>query len=401
MTPRDEPMNNTPKDDLWGICMAGSISQLPNGKFYVSWYDKKLRKNWKIYKYKGLPLYNREMAEKLLHAMQNDVENGCFRLERYTIGETDVVPYLHTWLDAIETTISPATYKDYHNSIENHLAPFYKTHPISLHEIQYDNLVQLLTSISREGKGKLNTMMCLHRCLRYAKKSGRIQAMPEFPERSVYQIVEPVIQWLPSERQEAVIRAIPVEHQPIFWWLKYHLRRPSEACALRKDDYEAGKVFLVRRGFSAKVSVDRTKTGEIHTVPCVSDFLPYIAVEENKQREAGIVSPFFFVNPSGRKFGKHYTLVMLEKTWDKAAGSVGETINLYAGLKHSTASQMVNEWGYSESEVQMAGDWARKESVKKYAKTEVSARRNLLEGKKVVLGSFRQPLKSEDTEIKG
>jgi hypothetical protein len=84
---------------------------------------------------------------------------------------------------------------------------------------------------------------------------------------------------------------------------------------------------------------------------------------------------------------------MLEKTWDKAAARVGETINLYAGLKHSTASQMVNEWGYSESQVQMAGDWARKESVRKYAKTEVSARRNLLEGRKVVLGSFRQSTK--------
>lgn len=36
-------------------------------------------------------------------------------------------------------------------------------------------------------------------------------------------------------------------------------------------------------------------------------------------------------------------------------------------------------------EVQMAGDWASKESVKKYAKVKVSARKALLEGKVIKL----------------
>jgi hypothetical protein len=213
--------------------------------------------------------------------------------------------------------------------------------------------------------------------------------MPEFPERNMYQIVEPVIQWLPSERQEAVLRAIPLDHQPIFWWLKYHLRRPGEACALFKEDFD-GSIFTVRRGFSAKIAVNRTKTGETHTVPAVSSFLPFVDIEREKQKRYQILSPHFFVHPQGRKTGKHYTLVALEKIWDRAAASVGETISLYAGLKHSTASQMKNEWGYTDEQIREGGDWARLDSVRKYAKTEVSARRNLLEGPKVVLGSFRK-----------
>jgi hypothetical protein len=152
---------------------------------------------------------------------------------------------------------------------------------------------------------------------------------------------------------------------------------------LLKEDFD-GVSFTVRRGFSDKQAVDRTKTSEIHVVPAVSAFLPYVQIEEDKQHSRGIINPYFFVSSSGRKLGRHYTLVMLEKTWDKAAARVGETINLYAGLKHSTASQMVNEWGYSESQIQMAGDWARKESVKKYAKTETAARKNLLEGPNVL-----------------
>ena len=62
--------------------------------------------------------------------------------------------------------------------------------------------------------------------------------MPLFPEEKKYNIVDPIIKWLPEERQIKVIRAIPEIHQPIFWWLKYHLRRPSEAMALHRCDYD-------------------------------------------------------------------------------------------------------------------------------------------------------------------
>lgn len=39
----------------------------------------------------------------------------------------------------------------------------------------------------------------------------------------------------------------------------------------------------------------------------------------------------------------------------------------------------MNEYGYSIDEVQIATDHARRESVKRYAKVEVSARKALLE----------------------
>jgi integrase len=213
--------------------------------------------------------------------------------------------------------------------------------------------------------------------------------MPVFPKKEKYNIVEPVIRWLPSARQEAVINAIPVEHQPIFWWLKYHLRRPSEACALLKEDYQDG-VFTVQRGFSARQHHNRTKDKDVHEVPCVAVFEQWIEVEKTK----GIISPYFFVNPIGKKEGKHYTVDFLADTWNAACLKVGETIQMYSGTKHSTASQMVNEQGYTLDEVQMAGDWASKESVKKYAKVEVSARKALLEGKVIKLVGPKSALKS-------
>ncbi len=51
------------------------------------------------------------------------MENGVFLLEKFTKMECDVIPYLRDWLEAVKDTLSPATYKDYKNSIEKHLVP--------------------------------------------------------------------------------------------------------------------------------------------------------------------------------------------------------------------------------------------------------------------------------------
>lgn len=365
------------------ICMKGKISYAEHVKrFYVSWYYAPHRKTYKIYHYKGEMLFDKRMAEKLLACMQSDVEKGVFRIEQYTKTPSSVITYLKEWVEIVKPTLAPATYKDYLNSIENHLIPFFKNNPIQLHEIQHDILLKLLNSIEREGKGKLNVMYCLHACLEFAWRSGRIPTVPPFPKKKAYNIIEAPIEWLTEERQRAVIQAIPVEHQPIFWWMKFHLRRPCEAMSLQKTDFD-GAIFTIHRSFSAKQLTKRTKTGEIHYIPMVDEFIPYMEIEKEKQKSCSIVSPFLFVNPTGKKMGLHYTHKVFSDLWHRACEKVGESIALYKGEKHSSCSQLVNEYGYSTQQVQMATDHARLESVKKYAKVEVSARKALLE-KKVI-----------------
>jgi hypothetical protein len=370
--------------------MKGSVAyETKVKKWYVAWYHAPERKTYKIYYYKGLPLLDKGLADKLLASMQGDYENGTFRVEKYTRMAYDVIPYLQDWLKAVRHTLSPATLKDYANSLKNHIIPFFETKAISLHEIQFDTLMELLGHIKRDGKGKMNVMYCLHACLDYAWRSGRIPAVPPFPKRQAYQIVETVIEWLPEDRQKKIIEAIPLEHQPIFWWLKYHLRRPAEAMALRKEDLNDG-VYTVRRSVSAKIHVDRTKTGEIHFIPMVSVFLPYAEIERSKQITNGIISPLMFTHPNSRVKGKAYTHGTLHSLWENACRLCGESISLYAGLKHSSCSQLINQYGYSVSEVQMATDHARIESVKKYAKIEVSARKSILEKSVIHFRTFSE-----------
>jgi len=69
----------------------------------------------------------------------------------------------------------------------------------------------------------------------------------------------------------------------------------------------------------------------------------------------------------------------LNRLWHKACAKTGENIDLYSGLKHSSCSQYVNEQGMAISDLQTITDHARLDSVRRYAKTEVARKRELME----------------------
>ena len=155
------------------------------------------------------------------------------------------------------------------------------------------------------------------------------------------------------------------------------MRRPSEAAALHRCDYDKEQdAFIIRRTFSNKQLVQHTKTHKIHIIPCHSEFKKIM-----KQMPIRIDSQYFFVNPRGKLTGKHYTLEAMEGIWNKACEKVGEDINMYSGLKHSSCSQYINEKHYSLDQVQMLTDHASRESVKKYASVQLDEKRRLMEGK--------------------
>lgn len=339
------------------------------GHYGVSWYIGK--KKHRLTRYKGLICDSQRMANSLLSLMRSDDENGNFRIEKYLYQETDVIPFLNAWLKN-QTHLSPATLKDYQNSIKNHLIPWFKINPMMLNEIQYDVLGKLLNEIKRTGKGKLNVMYCLHAALLDAKRSGKIMVLPEFPEKKKYQIEPTIIKAISEERQIAVINKIPTEHQPIFWWLKYHFRRPSEAMALHKEDYDKEKdCFIIRRSFSNKKLVQHTKTHKIHIVPCHPEFKPWI------EKLHIAFGDYYFTHETSRLEGKRYQHDFLVDLWNKAAELCGEKIQMYSGLKHSSCTAFINEQGGSVDELQMLTDHARRDSVLKYTEVKLEAKRRI------------------------
>jgi integrase len=360
--------------------MSGSIYYREDRSIYVvGWYDKATKKKHSIYRYNSELMYHPKIAEKCLATIQSDYEKyqrgeASFRIEKYTgKGWTDVIEYFQEWLETKKKK-KPATYKGYNSYFNNWIKPFFEKHPVMLHEVQLDTLDKLLDSIKLKPKGKYNVMNCFHCFMDYARRSKRIPEMPSFPKKSDYELVTPVINWLPEERQLNILNAIPEVHRPIFLWLKYHLRRPGEACALKKPDYDPfNKVFIVRRSISARTVVDSTKTNNEHMIPCHSEFE---SIAKALVKQSG---EFFFQNPRARKEGKRYTIESLNRIWKAACKAVGENIKLYAGLKHSSCCQYLNERGLSLSELQILTDHANIESVKRYGKVEMDRKRQLLE----------------------
>lgn len=356
--------------------MNGSVWR-QRDRWVVGFYWK--GKQYKIIKYKGEPMYHKRVAQKCLSVIQGDYESymagvGAFRIAKYTgKGFTDVLEFFEDWLKTKEKK-KPATIKGYQSYYRCWIRPFFKKHPVMLHEIDLATLDKLLDSLKLTGKGKANVMNCFHAFMVYAWRSRRVPEVPPFPERSDYGIVEPTIKWLPESRQMAIINAIPEVHRPIFLWLKYHYRRPAEACALMWEDWdEINQVFIVRRSISSRKIVGSTKTGTEHIIPCDRRFLDIMRSLQNQ------LGKFVFKNKMARKSGKRYTGESLNNIWKRACKSVGESIDLYSGLKHSSCSQLVNEKGFALSDVQALTDHARLDSVARYAKVGLSRKRGLME----------------------
>jgi integrase len=386
-----------------GVCMKGKVYlrddvRLPY--WFVRWHMA--GKSYKIPRYIGErePMYQthsvRERdagyrkAQKLLALIQGDWERHergevAFRIEKYT-GElyTDVIPYLQDWLDAREPTLTPGGYAKYKRDVNNYLIPFFTKYPVMLHEIRYDTLIKLVNFIDGSGKQKKNVVDTLRCCLRFAHKSERISGLPPFPEKKLYNIHNKPPVWLPRERFDKVMKHIPDEHKPFYMWLYLHLRRPGEAMALLREDYDAERdVFVIRRGVSYNQVVERTKTGDIHEIPCVSEFKDYM-------KQLPDISKYFFTCKESKVEGKRYTGKLYRKYWNEACEKAGEKIDVYRGTKTSRASQMVNEEDMSLHDVQIAGDWASFESVKCYARANIAKKRAVLERKVIKIDEKRK-----------
>ena len=334
-------------------------------------------------------------AIKLLSAIQSRLEehfNGIcqFRIEEFTgKNHTDILEYYEKWMhNYIEKKRKPATVSGYWSYYKNWIKPYFKKHPVMLHEIRATTLNNLLNYIKEglknknpsgnTGKTAQNIIYALHTMMDYALRDERILRIPPFPKEEDYNIIQTIPEWLNIKDFWEVINMIPQEHKPVFLWMYFHLMREAEACALQWDDWDdINKVFWVRRSISARKLVESTKTSQIYATPCHRDFYPYMLLL--KRSNGGLKSKFIFTNSRARKPGKRYTNESINNIWKKACKEAGKSIRPYAGIRHSRASQMHNELGMSLPEIKEAGTWKRLDSVQKYAVTEFRRKRELLE----------------------
>lgn len=339
-------------------------------------------------------------AERLLREMQIRQEQAdrgeCkFRIEEFTKANfIAVADAYQSWIDeALVGSRKPATIKGYRSYLRTWIEPWFKKHPIPLHEVDLGTLMSFLKHIRttlREnnkdgnvGKTALNIMSSVHSAMDHAKRMGRLKEIPPFPKLEDYDLRRKKIEWLDKKDAAKVFEKIPAENRPIFEWLKLHFRRPGEACALYKTDYDVVRQsFTIQRALSARKVVESVKTNwkdpTIHITSCHADF---IAIAERLLNQ-NTDSPYMFVNPRARKDGGRYTLESLRNVWYKACDDASvPRIWTYNGVKHTACTHFMEDGG-TEVELQKLTGHKNLKSLEKYREITVERIRRVQEDAK-------------------
>jgi len=176
-----------------------------------------------------------------------------------------------------------------------------------------------------------NILGILHSVLSFNRVGDRIK----WPTIEVQR--EPV-KWLTVEQQGAVIQYLEEVDKPIFRFLQITGCRPSEACALQREDVEWEKgIITVQRSMGLRRRViPFTKTRHMKIIP-LSVFQETLSILKSRE-----VTPFLF-----SKGGRPYHKQRLQRAWIKANRIAREAhgipmIHVKNAFRHSMASQLIN-----------------------------------------------------------
>jgi len=217
------------------------------------------------------------------------------------------------------------------------------------------------------AKHTYDVLNAMHGIMDYAFRCKKIIAVPPFPKKETYDFKPKKFDYLSPEDFNKVFSLLAPVDKPIFLWLKLHFRRPGEACALHKSDYDQiNQVFTVHRAISNRQLVDSVKTNwaspKSHVVLCDEEFTPIA----NRLMGENPDSPFLFVNPRARNKGQRYSIGSIERVWYKACDEAGvRRIWPYQGTKHTACMEFLANGG-SEDELMIETDHATRASVKAY-----------------------------------
>lgn len=333
---------------------GGKIYQ--HGKrFYVQIYwNKQTEKFWSVLiQGQWHPIKSRENAEKLLCAIQEDIDRDqegfdprSFRPENpLALGA-----YCKAWLNQID--VSSKTRRDYKSAITKHAVSFFGTDK-DIRKFRKAELLSFKKSLGGSDCRRHNIMAALHSMLKWAYQNEEIKNLPPFPRTTVTAPSE--IEYLTLDQQEQILTHIPARDAPIFRFAMEYGLRIGEVRALKWDAIKDGRVYI-RRAFSDNELRERTKTGDVRN----PELTPYA---QEIIKGLTCIGPFLFA----RQDGNPYTNKNLNRIWRRAGKASGIKIKLYNAVRHSLGCQLLDE-GQDLSLVQEILGHKSQQMTRRYAR---------------------------------
>jgi integrase len=204
-------------------------------------------------------------------------------------------------------------------------------------DIKGRSINEFWLSLDKAPKTVFNCMGSLHRLFTDALRDEVIQHLPNFPpELKGSDLPEPNWRWASEEIQEQIFEHLAPEDLYFILFQACHGTRTGETRAIQHQDIDlVNNTVTIRRAFSERDLKEHTKTKKNRVLP-----LDPVWREIYVSRPRAIdPRGFVFTNSNG----KPYSTKWMWRRWCEACDKAEVAgLTLYAGTRHSLASQAAN-----------------------------------------------------------
>ncbi|MGO9572587.1 MAG: tyrosine-type recombinase/integrase [Desulfomonilaceae bacterium] len=283
-------------------------------------------------------------ARWTLDQIHGEMENGTFDPDFYSKTKKSVqsfAVYADQWLQRCERKVelgklSKVHFRHLRHCVRNLFIPFFGE--LNLLDIRGKHVSGFWLTLEKAPKTIFNIMAALHKLFTDAHRDEVIQQIPNFPtELRASDLPEPDWNWASEEVQEQIFQHLDQEDLYFILFQACHGTRTGETRALQHQDVDfMNEAVTIRRAFSERDLKDHTKTKKNRTLP-----LDPLWKEIYLSRPRAI-DPRGFVFTNSK--GKPYSAKWMWRRWNEACNAAGvRGLTLYAGTRHSLASQAANK----------------------------------------------------------
>jgi hypothetical protein len=295
-----------------------------------------------------MPFTGEEMARSALESIRDAVAEGKTLTQALapwlsrTAPEYLVVNRAQRWLQLMAEKVergdrSPTYLRELQRYMhpEKYLAYW---EDVSIFEVRFGHLEDWLTWLSTEKRLSASTrkkvLDAFRVFLRWLRKRGDIDSVPEFPEVPVDEYSPTIIS---VEQQAAVIAALPWERRGAFMAARLGVR-PGEIRAFNVDDYDPPwlRISKAAKGPNANAPIRGTKSRASRRIRVdeeLADWLEWRTARITPQDLLRGPLPLF-QNPTGRRDRKRWLGNALRLEWNRACERIGIRVKMYEGTTH-------------------------------------------------------------------
>jgi integrase len=338
-----------------GETMKGSISNYKENRWRIRLYWKGQRVQ--IYRNKrGEILEGKVQAQKAWIHLNQEIEDKIFDLSEWTKEKPFLLKNAFEIFQKAKQCEQEWKYAR-GRAFKNYIKPQFGD--MDIREITTTHVNQFhghLISKGLKGKTIKNILGVLRSILRFNGIGQKII----WP---VIEVQTEPVKWLTRDQQEMIMEYLEEEDRAIFRFLQITGCRPSEACALQRDDIDwSHGIITVRHSMGLRRRViDHTKTSRIKIIP-ISVFGEYTSILKPKE-----VTPFIF-----SRDGRPYHKQRLQRAWLRTVKKAQQkypvpSIHVKNAFRHSMASQLINAGVPIEAISKMLGHSSIRMTEKVYA----------------------------------